>query len=249
MLDPRPPQVSLSPLDEERFGIRTARAPDVRAETVPAILTFCRENRVVLAIGRCSVARPDAAQEMERSGFLLMDTLVYYLRNIREAPAAAGVQGILVRPFRPGEEEAVVRVATSAFRDYSSHYQADGRLDTRKSNEVYPSWALRTCTSHEPADRVLVAESEGVVAGFASIHRSCAEEASVELFAVDPAWHGRGVARSLLGQTVEWCGSEGVSRVLYSTQITNRPAQKLLVRLGFEPSRASYTFHKWFDGA
>lgn len=247
MKDPGPPLVSLSPLDEERFGIRTARASAILAATVPDVLTFCRENRVVLAIGQCSVTEPGAAQEMERAGFLLMDTIVYYARNVGEAEAVAGGRRALVRAFRPGEEEAVVRVAALAFRDYSSHYHADRRLDPRKANQVYASWAFRTCVSREAADQVLVAECEGAVTGFASIRLNGREEADVALFGVDPAWHGQGIGRSLLIHALEWCRSKGVSRLLYSTQITNQPAQKLLMRLGFEPSRAAYTFHKWFD--
>lgn len=244
-----PSLVSLSPLDEERFGIRTARASDILPETLPDVLAFCRANRVILAIGRCSVGQPRAAQEMERAGFFLMDTLVYYVRNVDDSTTADEGRQALVRLFRPGEEGAVVRVAANAFRNYPSHYHADPRLDPRKCNEVYPSWALRTCVSSEAADQVLVAESEGALAGFASIRRNSPEEADVVLFAVDPAWHGRGIARSLLVRTLEWCRSKGVPRLLYSTQVTNQPAQTLLTRLGFEQARASYTFHKWFDGA
>jgi ribosomal protein S18 acetylase RimI-like enzyme len=242
------PVVSLSPLDEERFGIRTARASDVLPETVPEVLEFCRENRVVLAACRCSVSEPLAAQELERAGFLLMDTLVYYARDLRRGEAAEEEEGSLVRPFRPGEEEAVRRVAADAFRGYVSHYHADPRLDPRKCDEVYPDWAFRTCV-RGAADQVLVAESEGAVAGFASIRRNSPDEADVLLFAVDPAHQGRGIARALLLKTMEWCRSRRVSRLLYSTQITNQPAQKLLVRIGFEPAHAFYTFHKWFDGA
>jgi GNAT superfamily N-acetyltransferase len=249
MTEPGSPLVCLSPLEEERFGIRTARALNVLPETVLDVLTFCRENRVVLAIGRCSVALPLAAQEMEHAGFLLMDTLVYYACDVRRPQAVEEGGRTTVRPFRPGEEEAIATLAAEAFRDYPSHYHADSRLDRRKCDEVYPSWAFRTCVIREAADQVLVAEWEGALAGFASIRFNSTEEADVLLFAVGPKWHGRGVARSLLVQTLDWCRSKGFSRLLYSTQITNQAAQKLLVRLGFEPIRASYTFHKWFDGA
>jgi ribosomal protein S18 acetylase RimI-like enzyme len=241
------PPVSLSPLEGERFGIRTARASDVRPETVSVVLEFCRENRVALAICRCSVSEPQAAQELERAGFLLMDTLVYYVRNVLKGEAEEKGR-TLVRPFRPGEEEAIRRVAADAFRGYRSHYHADARLDARQCDEVYPNWALRTCV-RGAADQVLVAECEDAVAGFASIRKNGPDEADVLLFAVDPERQGHGIARALLLEALEWCRSRRISRLLYSTQITNRPAQKLLVRLGFEPAYAFYTFHKWFDGA
>ena len=44
--------VQLSPLDEERFGIRSARAASVTLETLPAILEFCRAHEVRFLIAR-----------------------------------------------------------------------------------------------------------------------------------------------------------------------------------------------------
>jgi GNAT superfamily N-acetyltransferase len=240
------PLVSLSILDEARFGVRTARAVGVRQETLPAVLRFCRDNDVVLAIARCSAMEIRAAQAMEGEGFLLMDTLLFYLHRLRDVPEPQGQDAAFVRPLRPGEEEAVSRVAAEAFRGYSGHYHADPRLDRGQCDETYRSWAVRACVSPEATDQVLVAEHEGAIAGFAALQRNSPEEAQVVLFGVDPALHGQGIARRLLAGSLGWCQSRRVSRLLYATQITN-PVQRALMRLGFEPSHAVYTFHKWFD--
>jgi hypothetical protein len=46
---------------------------------------------------------------------------------------------------------------------------------------------------------------------------------------------------------MRWCLEKGASRMLIPTQVNNMPSQKVWCRLGFEPSHAQYTFHKWFD--
>ena len=76
------PQIDLSAIDEERFGIRTARASNVTVEGLSKVLDFCQAHSVVLLIARCLTANTQAAQAMERHGFLLMDTLIYYERNL-----------------------------------------------------------------------------------------------------------------------------------------------------------------------
>jgi hypothetical protein len=74
--------VVLSPLEEARFGYRTARAKGVTSKNLPLVLDFCRNNRIQFLIARCHVNDIQAAQAMEKEGFFLTDTLVYYRRNL-----------------------------------------------------------------------------------------------------------------------------------------------------------------------
>lgn len=240
--------IDLSPLDEERFGIRTARATGVSAESLPEVLRFCIQNHVTLVIARCSVSDARASQAMEREGFLLMDTLLFFVRDLRNVPPVGDGGETLARLLRPGDEQSVRDVALKAFHNFSGHYHSDTRLDPQRCDEVYSSWAFRTCTSGKAADQVLVAERKGAVAGFASI-RLDGEEGDVVLLGVDPAFQGRGIARSLLVHSLTWCREKGARRLLYSTQIANLPIQRVLARIGFEPSHGLYTFHKWFGGS
>lgn len=239
--------VILSAIDEERFGIRTARCSAMTAELLPAVLSFCRENQVSLAIARCLVDDLSAVQAMERAGFFLADTLIYYTRDLVNLPLPVDTGQVPVRPVRPGEETAVLNVAAAAFHDYSGHYHADKRLDRALCDQVYASWAWRACLSREVADQVLVADLQDTVVGFAVLRLNGPEEGEGVLYGVAPASQGRGIYRSLLIQSMSWVRLQGAQRMLYSTQITNMAAQKTLARLGFEPSHAYYTLHKWFD--
>jgi GNAT superfamily N-acetyltransferase len=243
------PIVSLSEIDSERFGIRAARALEVTEDTLPAVLDYCAANRVVFLIARCSASDLRAAQAMERRAFALMDTLVYYTRDLERAPVPSAGSAVVVRPLRPGEAPVVTGIAGETFRGYSGHYHADPRLDRTRCDEAYISWASRSCVDPAVADVVLVAESESDIVGFATLRMRTAIEGEGVLFGVKPAAQGKGVYRSLMIGGMEWCASRGATTMVVSTQLVNVTVQKVWSRLGFEVARAHYTFHGWFDGA
>lgn len=241
------PPVHLSPIDGECFGISVARAPVVALDTLPAVNDFCGENSIALLIARCPASELRVAQTMERDGFSLMDTLVYYSRDLVKAPIPSDLGKVLIRPIQPGEEDGVKRVAVESFRGYFGHYHADDRLDRKQCDEVYTSWAVRSCTSGDVADEVLVADLGGRIVGFATLRLDSPQEGEGVLFGVAPSAQGHGIYRSFMIGGMDWCLSKGATRMVVSTQITNTAVQKVWARVGFEPSHACYTFHKWFD--
>lgn len=240
-------EVYLSAIDEKRFGNRTARAPEVTLQTLPHVIEFCQNNAVKLLIARCPVSELQVAQAMEREGFQLMDTLVYYRRELLKMPAPTDIGKATIRPLQPGEEEKIKAIAAECFQGYFGHYHADERLDRTQCDEVYISWAYRSCTSCDVADEVLVADLAGSIVGFATLRLNNEQEGEGVLFGVTPSAQGKGIYRSFMIHAMTWCLSKRAKIMIVSTQITNTAVQKVWTRLGFEPSHAYYTFHKWFD--
>jgi len=234
-----------SQIDSDRFGVRVARALVV-PENLPRVLDFCAAEKIDLIIARCSTNDLVAAQNMEMHGFALMDTLVYYRFDLLKR-AIPEDKGLLVRTLQPEDKEQVRSVAKEAFKGYLGHYHADRRLDRRKCDETYASWAERSCIAKSAADEVLVAEHNGEVAGFATLRLNSPQEVEGLLFAVAPGWQGRGVCGSFMIHSLRWAASQGAQRMVISTQVTNVSMQKVWCRVGFEPSHSYYTFHKWFD--
>lgn len=239
--------VYLSDIDEERFGIRTARASSVTLETLPSIVEFCQNNAVKLLIARSPASDFGSVHFMEREGFQLMDTLVYYTRNLVQTPIPEDIGKATIRPVQSGEEEEVKLIAARSFRGYFGHYHADERLDRTECDEAYISWAYRSCISRDVADEVLVADMDGALVGFATLRLNSANEGEGVLFCVSPAAQGQGIYRSFMIHGMRWCLSKRATIMAVSTQITNTAVQKVWTRLGFETSHAYYTFHKWFD--
>ncbi len=236
----------LSPLDEARFGIRTARAMDLREAAIGQVLDFCRLEQVRLLIARCPTRDLPAAQAMERNGFLLMDTLVYFRRDLLKQPLPERA-GIPIRPALVEDVDAVGEIARQAFRGYLGHYHADPRLDRSACDDLYVDWARRSCSQPELADGMLVAEQDGVLVGFLTL--KCLDQGTADgrLYAVLPQAQGRGIGKDLLVEGMRWCREHGLQAMIISTQITNLASQVSWVRVGFTPHESFYTFHKWFD--
>lgn len=237
---------AFSQIDSDRFGVRIARA-QVVPENLPRLLEFCAAEKIDLLIARCSTNDLLAAQEMETHGFLLMDTLVYYGFDLLKRRISENNGTLLVRTLRPEDKDQVRYVAKEAFKGYMGHYHADLRLDPRKCDETYASWAERSCIPKTAADHVLIADSQGEVAGFATLRLNSPQEVEGLLYAVAPKCQGHGVCESLMIHSLRWAASQGAQRMIISTQVTNVSMQKVWCRVGFEPSHSCYTFHKWFN--
>lgn len=246
-MNPVSSNVFLSDIDKERFGIRTARVVGITVKSLSSILDFCSKKNVKLLIARCSMFDLETAQAMERNGFLLMDTLVYYLINLdkKEIPSKNGA--IYFRPIHADEEEAMASVAVESFRGYFGHYHADQRLDNNKCDEAYVDWARKAFASRGSDENFQVAEIDGRIVAFGVFRMNSPDEGELFLGGIHPDFHGQGIYQAFLYRAMEWCLSKNAKRIVISTQINNIAVQKILTRFGFEIARGYYTFHKWFD--
>ncbi len=246
MADTRIIPAVLSPQDETRFGIRTARAMSLTADLLPNVVDFCHTKQVRFLIARCSTQDLPAVHEMERLGFSLMDTLVYFRRDLGRQPLPDR-RGVPIRPAELGDMEAVRQVTRAAFRGYDGHYHADPRLDRSACDDLYVDWAVRSFSQKDLADEVLIAEPKGERLGYLTLKKLETGDADGRLYAVAPSAQGRGIGQALLVDGLYWCRAHGMRGMVISTQITNLASQVSWIRVGFTPYQSFYTFHKWFD--
>ena len=240
--------IALSPLDEARFGVRSAKANDLTEACLPEVLGFCEREKVRFLIARCAASELSLVHKLEREGFLLMDTLIHCRHNnLAALPVPPDPAGIRIRTIQAGEEGDVRDLAEEAYRDYDGHYHADPRLDRKPCREAYADWALRSCQSRGDGGEVFVAETADGLVGFGTVHLLTPHEGEAMLSGVAVHAQGRGIYRLLMTRCMEWSRDCGAQTMLFTTQITNVAVQKVWARLGFEPVGFSYTFHRWFD--
>lgn len=240
--------IALSPLDEGRFGVISARALILNLENLDECQNFCQEHAVRMLVARCSTESVNVAQALEARGARLMDCLVYYERNVIKRPFDRVDAGrIVIRPLHRQDVAAVESVGRRSFSNYYGHYHADPRLDRERANEGYANWSARVCTDPSAADVVLVAISEEILIGFVALKRVDQTSVEIVLNAVDPAAQGMGVYNALFQSALQWASKNGAQRCFVSTQVNNIAVQKVWVRNGMEPAASQYTFHLWYD--
>lgn len=239
--------ISLAPLEEERFGIRSARAANITRGNLSQVIDFCQQNKVTLLIARCTATHLDAVQEMEHLGFFVADTLVYYGRSLATGILPAPDSPVVIRPLEKGEGSQVQAIAEEAFSNYISHYHQDKRLDRKKCNDVYGDWANEACFNRDESHEVLIALRNNEISAFATLRLNNPQQGEGVLFGIGRDAQGAGIYKLLMMAGMRWCADLHAQEMIVSTQIINVAVQKVWVRLGFEPQKYVYTLHKWFD--
>ena len=242
------PMIELSSIDEKIFHVRTARAALGALSDLPDALKFCHANKAMFLIARCSASRQDVVQAMGKAGFLLMETMICYNFDLTRSFISATDTKISVRTIRPDEASQVYSIARESFKGYFGHYHADPRLDRKLCDEIYASWAMNACISKDVADDVLVAtEDDKTILGFLTLKIKSGIGGTGVLMGISPESQGRGIGRALSDEGNRWYQERKCRQFAFSTHIANIALQKILVHSGFDPSRAYYTFHKWFE--
>ncbi len=236
--------ISLSSLDEARFGVRAARAYVQKLTDLPLVDEFCRQENIKFLILRCDTDKVDLVHALEKRNFSLMDTLLYFRYIFAKEDVFSKDEKVSIIDYE--DEARILEITQTAFSGYLSHYHADPRLDIAKSNEGYLDWASRSCRK-EIADEVLVVKSDGKINGFLTLRKNSPNEVEGPLFAVSPEAQGQGLGRDLMKAAFHWAQEQGAKEFIISTQITNLASQNLWASLGMKLYRTLYTFHKWFD--
>ncbi|HUQ00381.1 MAG TPA: GNAT family N-acetyltransferase [Aeromicrobium sp.] len=239
---------TLSELDEQRFGIPTAKANVSSVAEADAAIDEARTLGARLLIVRCLSSALDASRRLEDLGARIMDVLVYFDRDLNTSSWPEHTSDVPLRYLRPEDVDEVEALAGELFRGYHGHYHEDPRLDRDACDAVYTSWARNSCESRDVADEVLIAQVPGEpIGGFVTLRLNSPEEGEVVVGGVGHALRRRGVYRSFLIGGMEWARERGASRMVLSTQITHTAVQKVWTDLGFAPSKSFLTFHRWFD--
>ena len=234
-----------SEVDSSGFGIRIARADLRDADEVRAMVASAQEDEIELAIVRCPADSIAVAQAMEECGGRIMDALVYYNRSASALPDVDPDWGQQVRVATSGDVPSISAIAGASFERYPSHFHADPRLDPSRARDAYVSWATRSVLLPEVADEVVVAEREGTIEGFMTLRCTPDGTGLIPIGGVRPECRKRGLYRALLSTCMRRLAKADMKKITVSTQVTNAAVQKVWVRLGFEPSRAVFTFHYW----
>ncbi|MCA9893617.1 MAG: GNAT family N-acetyltransferase [Anaerolineae bacterium] len=235
--------IRLSPLDSDRFGVKSARADDVTLDELPQIEAFCEGEDVEFLILRCDTRQLKVVQALESQGFLLMDTMVHHIYDVSRMGRPEVAAPLSIRAYRTDDYEAVLTIAAQAFEGYQGHYHADTRIEQVVADEIYADWARREIDD----STVFVADDNGTVAGFVTARMLEGTFGHVILAGVAKEAQSQGIYAAFLKYCVNWLADQGAERIWFVTQVTNVPVQRVWARMGCVPHHSEYTLHKWFD--
>jgi hypothetical protein len=236
-----------SEADSLRFGRRIHRAFCESAPSVADVVKAARREEVEMVIARCSAGSPLVAQELERQGFKLMDTLVYYLGKTVAFTDPWPVPGVELRPLQSHDLPSLEAIANECFTNYDGHYHNDVRLDATAATAGYVDRFRQSIK--DPTISTFVADLGQRPVGFLTLRRGGADgaPADIDLNAVALDLQRRGIYRSLFRAAGIAARLAGDALLTISTNLSNVAPQKVWAREGLEMHRALHTFHGWVD--
>lgn len=235
--------IAPSPFDSSHYDLDVGKASLASLQDVDVVLEELRASDydvVFVRIDHTHVAVHDA---LAMRGHAPLETLVtsalggQALHAARAAPAGVQIHELPVLADA-ADIDAVSAITLAAI--HGTHLHKDARLPEHRTQRLYAAWARNDVTGR--AQRTLLARVGRDVIGYLTILQH-GSTAVIDLVAVHPDWHARGVGSAMLDTFVSWVRREGFGARV-GTQSDN-PALALYGRFGFEPVERHWTYHLW----
>ena len=141
--------------------------------------------------------------------------------------------------------ETVADIAYRAFESF--RLRVDPQIPESRARHSRREWVRNGFKGR--AEAIYVAESENRIVGFALLRSKTGPEkiGEIELIAVDPAFHGRGIGKALVAEAIRYYQGK-TSKIHVGTQAKNLQAIGLYTRMGFSVVRSELSFHRHSDG-
>lgn len=243
------PSAFISQLDSKRFGFPIARINEWEGLDP---LSFCdelKENGVKLIISRIDAREESLIDKLKEIGFEVMDTIIHYRRDLPKATVTEAFKkdGISMRIAELPDIPSLRSIAGSSLR--GGHYFADKRLEKVKSIEIYEDWISRSVTDPNVADRVYIAEKDGVIIGFATFSLETDDDLPglwAGIGAVHSGYRNLGVCRSMLQFGINDYIAENKYHFFGSAVSENNPSvNKVFQDIGCKADDKYYSLHCW----
>ena len=220
-----------------------------RLETV---LNACIADAEDHGVRFLSVRLPEdaiaALHAVEAAGFRIIESFLTFGRKTAGEIPFGTKSDFYVRLAQPDEMETVASIAYCAFQSF--RLRVDPQIPESRARHSRREWVRNGFKGR--AEAIYVAESENHLVGFALLRskvsrrlseRSTEKIGEIELIAVDPAFHGRGLGKALVTEAVRHYQGK-TSEIHVGTQAKNLQAIGLYTRMGFSVVRSELSFHR-----
>ena len=220
-----------------------------RLETV---LNACIADAEGHGVRFLSVRLPEdalaALHAVEAVEFRVIESFLTFGRKTTGEIPFNGGSDFHVRLAQPDEMETVAAIAHRAFESF--RLRVDPQIPESRARHSRREWVRNGFKGR--AEAIYVAESENRlrsesprIVGFALLRSKAGTEKTgeIELIAVDPAFHGRGIGKALVAEAIQHYQGK-TSEIHVGTQAKNLQAIGLYTRMGFSVVRSELSFHR-----
>ena len=216
-----------------------------RLETVlNACITDAEDHGVRFLSVRLSEGAIAALHAVEAVSFRIIESFLTFGRKTDGEIPFNSASDCHVRLAHPDEMEPVAAIAYRAFQSF--RLWIDPQIPESRARHSRREWVRNGFKGR--AEAIYVAESENHLVGFALLRSKAGTEkiGELELIAVDPAFHDRGIGKALVAEAIRHYQSK-TAEIQVGTQAKNLRAIGLYTRMGFSVVRSELSFHRHSD--
>lgn len=241
----------ISTIDSNRFGFNIAKVNNLEILLKENIFQEFKKEGVKLIISRIFTEKINEINFLENKGFRIMDIQSTYRFDIDKYKIDLSFLNpdIIIRDAKDIDIMELTAISKESFEEYG-HYFADNRLDNKVCREIYDDWIRRSIIDKNVADKVLVAEINGEIAGFLSFkifEKNNMKFAAGGLGAVSNKFRNKNVFSTLTLHGLIWGDSIGLNWEEHNVLNTNYSVNRVFSKLGFTIRNSYLTLHNWID--
>lgn len=234
----------LDTFDTRIFGFPIAKITNITIEkgknplkAVQELVQDLQENKIKYASYRLHAHQFSIIHALERSGFLLVDGLVSFEREI--TGEEKDTQTAAMRLATRDDSEELQQLAGESFISNRFYHDKIFKKYKKETHTFYAEW-VENSINGKVADSVLVWEEEGKIIGFVSLQKN----GHIPLLAVSEVARGKKISRKLLASSLAIFRKWGVKLVKIETVMTNVAALRAYEACGFRVYDTHLTF-RW----
>ena len=189
-----------------------------------------------------------ALHAVEAVRFRIIESFLTFGRKTDDEIPVNGAPDCHIRLAQPVENsrngDEMETVASIGYRAFQSfRLRVDPQIPESRARHSRREWVRNGFKGR--AEAIYVAESKNRIVGFALLRSKIGTETvgEIELIAVDPTFHGRGIGKALVAEAIRHYQGK-TSEIQVGTQAKNLQAIGLYTRMGFSVVRSELSFHR-----
>ncbi len=252
--------LTLLPWDSQQLGIRVARLEHlialgdyerqylIKESLLAAVLEECAGKGIRYLISRVHTSDLSTIHLLERHGFIIVDGILTFSADIRNARWASPPPNLEIRLARSEDIEPIKAIARSSF--IYDRFHSDPLIPKAIADELHAVWVENSCLG-KAAEAVIVATEKGQILGFVTCRIDRRSKkflgltiGTIVLVATAPGARNKGVAKAVTYGALAWFKDQGVDFVEVGTQLRNIPASRLYESCGFRLVASGLTLRR-----
>lgn len=229
--------------DTDFFSARIARVnlTTLTPEALTDLETWSQHNQVDCLYLLLDIKDTQSATLAEASGFHLRDVRMTF--NCKRPQTLPDIDTTHFREATDDDLPHLREIASGAYT--MTRFYHDPCFSRDHCDRLYDTWLVKSLQT-DLADAVLIAEHNGVPAGFmtAVIHGDTGI-GQIGLVGVAAAARGQGIGRRMMHYTLNWFWQREIQQVRIVTQARNIAAQRLYQACDFRTQQVELWYHRW----